>query len=69
MPNMIIPGETIEQKIYLLIGHKVILSVHMAKLYEVEARTLVQAVKRNIDNESMPFLVEIGKGIDSLRYI
>ena len=43
-----VPPEAIGQKIYLLRGHKVMLSAHLAGLYEVEARTLVQAVKRNI---------------------
>lgn len=44
----LIPSERIERKIYLIRGHKVILSSHLAELYEVEPRSLVQAVKRNI---------------------
>jgi len=59
MPNMIIPDETIEQKIYLIRGRKVILSVHLARLYEVEVRTLVQAVKRNIDRFPEDFMFQL----------
>lgn len=39
--------ETIEQRIFLIRGHKVMLSADLAELYGVEARALVQAVKRN----------------------
>src|SRR5438034_8018282 len=44
-----IPAERIESRIYLLRGHKVMLSPDLADLYEVEPRALVQAVKRNIE--------------------
>lgn len=48
MSELISP-EQIEQVIFLLRGHKVMLDVDLAELYGVETRTLVQAVKRNID--------------------
>lgn len=48
----IIPDERIEQQIYFLRGHKVLISTDLATLYEVEPRVLVQAVKRN--NERFP---------------
>jgi len=38
----------IETKILLIRGQKVMLSVHLAALYEVEPRAPMQAVKRNI---------------------
>jgi hypothetical protein len=41
------PIEVIEQKILMIRGQKVILGVHLAKLYGVETRALNQAVKRN----------------------
>lgn len=44
----LLPLETIERKIYLVRGHKVMLSMHPAELYGVETRALNQAVKRNI---------------------
>jgi ORF6N domain-containing protein len=42
-----LPVEAIEQHIYLIRGHKVMLSTHLAMLYAVEPRVLVQSVKRN----------------------
>jgi len=44
----LIPLEVIEQRILLIRGQKVMLSTDLAGLYQVEARVLVQAVKRNI---------------------
>ena len=46
--QVVIPLERIESQIFLIRGHKVMLSTHLAELYEVEPRALVQAVKRNI---------------------
>jgi hypothetical protein len=39
--------EMIELHIYAVRGRKVILSTHLALLYEVEPRALIQAVRRN----------------------
>ena len=41
--------EIIQNKIYEVRGHKVMLDFDLAELYEVETRQLNQAVKRNID--------------------
>ncbi len=41
--------EIIQNKIYEVRGHKVMLDFDLAELYEVETRHLNQAVKRNID--------------------
>ena len=38
---------TVERKILLVRGHKVLLDAHLADLYGVETRALVQAVRRN----------------------
>jgi len=48
----LIPEEVIERKIFLLRGHKVMLSPHLAKLYGVTTSALIQAVRRN--NERFP---------------
>jgi hypothetical protein len=45
--QVIAPLEQITKLIYLIRGHKVLLSFHLAELYGVEPRALVQAVKRN----------------------
>lgn len=39
--------EKVEQRIFLIRGHKVMPSTDLAELYGVEAHALVQAVKRN----------------------
>ena len=45
----VIPIERIEQRIFLLRGQKVMLSPHLAELYGVEPKVLIQAVKRNVE--------------------
>jgi hypothetical protein len=44
----VIPVERIEGGIVLLRGQRVMLSTHLAELYEVQPKVLIQAVKRNI---------------------
>jgi len=39
--------DMLERRIYLMRGEKVMLDVDLAKIYQVETRALVQAVKRN----------------------
>jgi hypothetical protein len=43
----VVSPESVHQKIFLIRGQKVMLSPHLAELYGVEVRSLVQAVKRN----------------------
>ncbi len=45
--STLIPTERVEQAIYLIRGHKVMLDRDLATLYEVETKALNQAVKRN----------------------
>ena len=49
----------IERRIYLIRGHKVMLSIDLAHLYGVEPRVLVQAVKRNIERFPKDFLFQL----------
>ena len=42
-----LPRETIERKIYLIRGHRVMLDNDLAQLYQVKTKALLQAVKRN----------------------
>jgi hypothetical protein len=46
---IILPAEIIEKKIFLVRGRKVMLSSHLAKLYGIETRVLMQAVKRHAE--------------------
>jgi hypothetical protein len=54
-----IPAERIEQRIFILRGHKVMLSTDLASLYEVEPRALVQAVKRNLERFPGDFMFQL----------
>ena len=57
--SQIVPIERITRKILLLRGHKVMLSSDLAELYGVEVRTLVQAVKRNLDRFPADFMFQL----------
>jgi len=58
-PKSLIASETIEKKIYLLRGQKVMLSIDLGELYKVESRALIQAVKRNIDRFPEDFMFQL----------
>ncbi len=51
--------QRIESQILLVRGQKVMLSTHLAELYEVEPRALVQAVKRNIERFPDDFMFQL----------
>lgn len=57
--SSVLPAERIESRIFLLRGQKVMLSFHLAELYEVEPRAIVQAVKRNIDRFPEDFMFQL----------
>ena len=53
--------EGIERRIYLIRGHRVMLSSDLAELYGVEAKVLVQAVKRNMERFPSDFMFQLKK--------
>ena len=53
--------EGIQKRIFLLRGQKVMLSMDLAELYDVEARALVQAVKRNRERFPDDFMFQLNK--------
>ncbi|MFA6174715.1 MAG: ORF6N domain-containing protein [Kiritimatiellales bacterium] len=55
----IIPIERVEQSIYLIRRHKVMLDRDLAGLYGVETRILNQAVKRNTERFPNDFMFEL----------
>ena len=57
--SSVIPIERIERRIFLLRGQKVMLSSHLAELYGVEPRALVQAVKRNAERFPSDFMFQL----------
>ena len=51
--------ERIERRIFLIHGHKVMLSTHLAELYGVRPKVLIQAVKRNIERFPQDFMFQL----------
>ena len=57
----VVPTQLIERAILFVRGQKVMLSFDLAKLYGVETRVLVQAVKRNLDRFPADFMFQLTK--------
>jgi ORF6N domain-containing protein len=57
----LISSETIGARILLIRGERVLLSAHLAELYEVETRVLNQAVKRNLDRFPEDFMFQLSE--------
>jgi hypothetical protein len=58
MPN-IISVEVVTSNIFEVRGKKVMLDTDLAKLYEVQTKVLIQAVKRNIDRFPDDFMYQL----------
>jgi hypothetical protein len=54
--------QLIQNKIFQLRGHRVMLDFQLAELYEIEARILNQSVKRNIKRFPSDFMFQLSKG-------
>ena len=68
MNKKAVEKEIIEQKIYLIRGKKVMISTHLALLYRVSAKALIQAVKRNIERFPDDFMFQLDRlELKSLR--
>ena len=57
--EIMIPYETVLDKIYLIRDKKVMLDRDLAQLYNVETKVLKQAVRRNIDRFPPDFMFEL----------
>ena len=76
MSKKLIPSEVIEGRILLIRGQKVLLSTHLAELYGIETRVLMQAVRRNGDRFPDDFkftitrdeIMRISQIVTSLKY-
>ncbi len=72
----LVPAATIEKKIFLLHGHKILLGPHLAELYNIETRVLMQSVRRNIERFPKDFMFELTRAeisgisqfVTSLKY-
>ena len=68
MDKGLVTGEMIESKIFMIIGHKVMLDKKLAELYEIETKVLIQAVKRNIERFPEDFMFKLNeKEFENLR--
>ena len=61
MTTSIVPLESIENKIFIIRGQKVILDKDLAVLYDVGTRDLNKAVMRNLDRFPADFMFELSK--------
>jgi hypothetical protein len=59
MLTKVIPEDGIEKKIFYVREQKVMIDRHLAELYGVETRVLMQAVRRNKDSFPEDFLLEL----------
>ena len=65
----IIPQEIVENKIYLIRGHKVMIDSDLASLYGVRTKNLNKAVKRNIERFPDDFMLKLSSDeFKSLRF-
>lgn len=60
--------QKIEKTIFMISGQKIMLSTHLADLYDVEPKVLMQAVKRNIARFPEDFMFQLSvKEFDNLK--
>ncbi|MEI8175238.1 MAG: ORF6N domain-containing protein [Candidatus Omnitrophota bacterium] len=65
----VLPQEIMEQKIFMIRGHKIMLDADLAKLYGVETFNLNKAVKRNRERFPDDFMVQLtANEFESLRF-
>ena len=57
----VVPNELIEQKIYLIRGHKVMLDSDLAELYDVTTGNLNLAVRRNPKRFPEDFMFQLSR--------
>lgn len=61
MKENLVAVDYVEQKIFLIRGHKVMLDEDLAELYGVETKNLIKAVKRNADRFPKDFAFPLKK--------
>ncbi len=68
MSTEVIPVETIETRIFLIRGKKIMLDKDLAELYAVKTKVLLQAVKRNKNRFPQDFMFQLDqKESENLR--
>jgi len=67
--TLAIPAELIEQRIFFIRGHKVMLDSDLASLYDVPTGALNRAVRRNLERFPEDFCFQLtDKEIEALRF-
>jgi hypothetical protein len=61
MKSHVVPNQTIETRIFIIRGHKVMLDEDLAGLYRVEVRILVRNVKRNMGRFPPDFMFQLSR--------
>jgi hypothetical protein len=51
--------QVVENEIFEIRGHKIMLDFHLAELYQIETKVLKQAVRRNINRFPSDFMFEL----------
>ena len=59
IPSETIPEETVIRRIYFVRGQKVMIDAHLAELYQVKTKVLIQAVKRNLSRFPTDFMFQL----------
>ena len=59
--EMIIPDEVINNRIYLIRGHKIMIDKDLADLYKIETKQLKRQVRRNMERFPEDFMFELSK--------
>ena len=57
----IVTREIVEKKIFLIRGLNVMLDRDLTKLYRVETKVFIQAIKRNLDRFPADFMFQLAK--------
>jgi len=66
--DLVVPVARIQKSIFLIRGQKVLLDMDLAEFYGVETRSLIQALKRNIERFPSDFVFQLDQDeFDSLR--
>ena len=67
--GVLIPLQQIEQRIFVIRSHRVMLDVHLAELYQVRTKILNRAVKRNCDRFPQDFMFRLSlEEFENLRF-
>ena len=61
MKKELIAIEKIEEKIFLIRNQKVMLDFHLAELYDISTKVLIQAIKRNANRFPYDFMFQLAQ--------